>query len=308
MELDIIVPIFNEEVNVKTFYEETQKVLKDIKHNYIFIDDGSTDKTLNALEEIYKNDDNNVKIISFSRNFGKEAAMYAGLQYSKAKFACIIDANNGQKIKYLAKMYNFLEDNPSYDSICMCQKQKKKRVFKKFIYKLINKLFDVEIVDVASDFRMFRKNVVVSINKICEKNRFSKGLFSYIGFNTYYDYYEIENKKTKHTKKGQKKSCNNVLDSIMNFSSKPLRVFTWIGLFISVLSLICLIVIIVKTLISGIAVPGYVSIMSTILFFGGIQLIFLGIIGEYIGKTYNETKNRPLFIAKKKYGFDEEIL
>lgn len=308
MELDIIVPAFNEEGNVKNFYNQTKNALKGLKYNFIFIDDGSSDKTLEELEDIYKSDEANVKIISFSRNFGKEAAIYAGLQHSKAKYACIIDADGQQNPKYLLKMHDFLVDNPEYDAVCMCQTQKKKRLLQHMFYKLINKLSDIEIVDGASDFRMFRKSMVTAITRISEKNRFSKGIFSYVGFKTYYDSYDVEDRKSGETKWSKRKLFNYAFDGIVSFSSKPLRASAWTGLFISIIAFIYLVFIIVKTLVTGVDTPGYASLMCVMLFLGGIQLIFLGIIGEYIGKTYNETKNRPIFIAKKKLGFDEDIL
>ncbi len=308
MELDIIVPAYNEEGNIKNFYENTQGVLKGIKHNYIFIDDGSSDKTLEVLEELYKSDDANIKVISFSRNFGKEAAIYAGLLNSKSKYTCIIDVDGQQNPKYLKKMYDFLNTNPDYDAICMCQKQKKERVLQHIFYKLINKLSDIKIVDGASDFRMFRRNMTNSIIKLCEKNRFSKGIFSFVGFNTYYDSYEVEKRKSGKSKWSKKSLFNYAFDGIVSFSSKPLRASTWTGLFISFIAFIYLIYIIVKTLITGVDTPGYASLMCIMLFLGGIQLIFLGIVGEYIAKTFNEVKNRPIYITKKTLGIEEEIL
>ena len=308
MKLDVIVPIFNEEGNIKDFYNKCEEELKGIKHSYIFINDGSTDNSLSLLKELYKNNDDNVKIISFSRNFGKEAAIYAGLSNSKSDYACIIDADLQQNPKYLVKMYNFLNENKDYDSVCMCQRQKKKRLFQHMFYKMMKKLSNMDIVDGASDFRMFRKNMVSSIIKICEKNRFSKGIFAYVGFNTYYDSYAVENRKSGNTKWNKNKLFNYAFDGIISFSTKPLRAATYTGLFISFVAFLYLIYIIVKTLLLGVDTPGFATIMCVMLFLGGINLIFLGILGEYLGKTYNETKNRPIYIEKEKYGFDEDVL
>ena len=308
MILDIIVPTYNEEGNVKEFYNKVEESLKEIKHNYIFVNDGSNDNTLDKLKELYKIDDDHVKIISFSRNFGKEAAIYAGLSNSKNDYACIIDSDLQQNPKYLKIMYDFLNEHKEYDSICMCQKQKKKRLMQHFFYKIMKKLSNMDIVDGASDFRMFRKNMVRSILKLCEKNRFSKGIFSFVGFNTYYDKYEVENRKSGVTKWNKGKLFNYAFDGIISFSTKPLRAATYTGLFISFLGFLYLIYIIIKTLIVGIDTPGFATIMCVMLFLGGINLIFLGIIGEYLGKTYNETKNRPIYITKESYGFDEDIL
>ena len=308
MKLDIIVPTYNEEGNVKEFYNKCEEELKGIKHTYIFINDGSDDKTLDKLKELYKTDEDNIKIISFSRNFGKEAAIYAGLKNSKSDYACIIDADLQQNPKYLVKMFDFLNDNKEYDSVCMCQKQKKKRLLQHMFYKIMKKLSNMDIVDGASDFRMFRRNMVNAILKLCEKNRFSKGIFSFVGFNTYYDSYEVEERKAGKTKWNSTKLFNYAFDGIISFSTKPLRAATYTGVMISIVAFIYLIYIIVKTLIIGVDTPGFATIMCVMLFLGGINLIFLGVIGEYLGKTYNETKNRPIYIEKEKYGFDEDVL
>ena len=308
MKLDVIVPLFNEEGNLEEFYNKCEIELKGIKHNYIFVNDGSSDKSLNILKALYKKDDEQIKIISFSRNFGKEAAIYAGLTHSKGDYACIIDSDLQQNPKYLVKMYNFLNENEDYDSVCMCQKQRKKRLLQHMFYKLMKKLSNMDIVDGASDFRMFRKKMVSAIIKLCEKNRFSKGIFSFVGFNTYYDSYEVEERKSGSTKWNKNKLFNYAFDGIISFSTKPLRASIYTGLFISFIAFLYLIYIIVKTLILGIDTPGYASLMCVMLFLGGINLIFLGVIGEYLGKTYNETKNRPIYIEKETYGFDEDIL
>lgn len=308
MKIDVIVPIYNEEENIKIFFDKTEEALKGIKHNYIFVDDGSTDKSLLKLKELFNNNDDKVKIISFSKNFGKEAAIYAGLLHSKSDYACLIDCDLQQNPNYLRKMYDFLNSNEEYDSICMCQKQRKKRFMQHLFYKTMKNLSDLEIVDGASDFRMFRKNMVNAIVKMSEKNRFSKGIFSYVGFNTYYDKYVVEKRKKGKTKWSKNKLYNYAFDGITSFSIKPLRAATYTGIFVSFSAFIYLFVILVKTLIMGKDTPGYASLMCVLLFLGGIQLIFLGIIGEYLGKTYNETKNRPVYITKKKYGFDEDIL
>ena len=279
MKLDIIVPAYNEEDNIFNFYDAVNEALKGIKHNFIFVDDGSKDKTLQKLKELHKKDDENVKIISFSKNFGKEAAMYAGFLYSKADYACIIDCDLQQDPVYLVKMYDFLRENDQYDAVCMCQKQKKKR-----------------------------GNVVEAILEMSERNRFSKGIFSYVGFRTYYDSYRVKERKAGVSKWSKLKLLNYAFDGIVSFSTKPLRFATYTGILTSFIAFIYLIVILVKTFTTGIDTPGYASLMCVMLFLGGIQLIFLGIIGEYLGKTYNETKRRPIFIARERIGFDEDFL
>lgn len=306
--LDIIVPCCNEEKVIRDFYNKTNEELKNIKHIFIFVNDGSTDKTIDILKEIYSNDKEQVRIINFSRNFGKESALYAGFLHSKGDYTAVIDADLQQNPKYLVKMYNFLNDNKEYDSIAMCQKQVKKRIVQRCFYKIMNFMSEVYIENGASDFRMFRKNVVKSILLLSERNRFSKGIFSYVGYNTYYDEYAVEKRKAGNTKWNTSKLMNYATNGIVAFSTKPLRIVTYSGLITSVIAFIYLISILIKTIVVGKDVAGYASLMCVILFIGGFLLIGLGIIGEYIGKIYNETKFRPLYIEKEKIGFDEDIL
>lgn len=308
MKIDVIVPTYNEEGSVERFVQKTKETLKNIDFTIIFVNDGSTDKTRELLKNIYDNNKECVKIINFSRNFGKESAIYAGLLHSKGDYACIIDCDLQQNPEYIKKMYNFLNDNQKYDSVCMCQRQNKKRFFQKAFYKIMASLSSIEIVDGASDFRMFRRKMVKSILELSEKNRFSKGIFSYIGFNTYYDEYIVENRQAGKTKWSGKQLFNYAFTGIISFSTKPLRLATYTGVLTSLIAFLYLLFIVIETLILGKVVPGYASVMCVLLFLGGIQLLFLGIIGEYIGNIYNESKNRPIFIAKDKIGFDEDFL
>lgn len=308
MKIDVIVPTYNEEGSVERFVQKTKETLKNIDFTIIFVNDGSTDKTRELLKNIYDNNKECVKIINFSRNFGKESAIYAGLLHSKGDYACIIDCDLQQNPEYIKKMYNFLNDNQEYDSVCMCQRQNKKRFFQKAFYKIMASLSSIEIVDGASDFRMFRRKMVKSILELSEKNRFSKGIFSYIGFDTYYDEYIVENRQAGKTKWSGKQLFNYAFTGIISFSTKPLRLATYTGVLTSLIAFLYLLFIVIETLILGKVVPGYASVMCVLLFLGGIQLLFLGIIGEYIGNIYNESKNRPIFIAKDKIGFDEDFL
>lgn len=308
MKIDVIVPTYNEEGSVERFVQKTKETLKNIDFTIIFVNDGSTDITRELLKNIYDNNKECVKIINFSRNFGKESAIYAGLLHSKGDYACIIDCDLQQNPEYIKKMYNFLNDNQEYDSVCMCQRQNKKRFFQKAFYKIMASLSSIEIVDGASDFRMFRRKMVKSILELSEKNRFSKGIFSYIGFDTYYDEYIVENRQAGKTKWSGKQLFNYAFTGIISFSTKPLRLATYTGVLTSLIAFLYLLFIVIETLILGKVVPGYASVMCVLLFLGGIQLLFLGIIGEYIGNIYNESKNRPIFIAKDKIGFDEDFL
>ena len=308
MKLSIIIPCYNEEGNIIKLNDKIIKELNDINYEIIYINDGSTDKTLDKIKEISNKD--NIKYISFSRNFGKEAGIYAGLKYSSGDFICIIDSDLQQNPKYIINMYNYLKDNEDIDQIAMVMKNRnKENIFNKFtkkiFYKLINNISDIKLVDGASDFRMFRKDVKNAILKLTEYNRFSKGLFSWIGFNTKYMYYDVEKRYSGKTKFNKKESLKYAITGITNYSIKPLYLSTIIGSIISLLSLIYIIITILQVLIYGKDVPGYASLLISILFMGGLQLIFIGIIGTYIGKTYNETKNRPIYIKKETKGVDE---
>ena len=297
MKLSIIIPAFNEEGNILELNKKLINTLKDIDYN-----------TLNKIKSVSNNNDL-IKYISFSKNFGKEAAMYAGLKYSTGDYICIIDSDLQQNPKYIISMLNHLKTHDTVDQIVMVMKNRNKeklfnRIFKNTFYKLINKLSDTKLVDGASDFRMFRKNVKKAILNISENNRFSKGIFSWIGFNTEYMYYNVENRFSGKTKFTTKEQLKYALTGITNYSIKPLTLASIIGSIISLIALIYMIIIIMQVLIYGKDVPGYASTIVVTLFLGGLQLIFMGILGTYIGKTYIETKNRPIYIEKETKGFD----
>lgn len=308
MKLNVIIPVYNEEENIKDFYNSIIKVLKNIDYKLLFINDGSTDKSAEELKVLYQKDKQRVRIINFSRNFGKEAALYAGFKNSNAEYTAIIDADLQQDPKYLLEMMNELENDKNIDSICMIQKNNKKRFFQKNFYRIINKLSKTSFVNNASDFRMVRNYVVKSIISISEKNRFSKGLFSWIGFNTKYLPYKVKKRNKGTTKWTFIKLLNYSVDGFTGFTTTPLKLATYSGLLSSLSAFIYLTIIIIKTIVNGKDIPGYASIVCLILFIGGIQLLCIGILGEYISKTYIEAKNRPIYIEKNKIGFDEEIL
>lgn len=312
MKLDIIVPLYNEEHNIEPLYNKISKELNNIKYNIIFIDDGSFDNSLNELRKLYKVNKNNVKVISFSRNFGKESAMFAGLKASNAKYACIIDADLQQNPKYILDMYNFLEEHDEYDEVAMVNDYSNvsllSKCLKKTFYKVMEKATGQNTVTGASDFRLMRKDVVNALVSMQETNRFSKGLFNWIGFNTHYMPYNVEDRFSGESKFKLRRQFSYAKDGIVNFSTKPLKIATILGSLISTGAFIYLIQIIIQTLIFGKDVNGYASIMCTILLLGGIQLLVLGIIGEYIAKSYLEVKKRPIYIAKTTLGFDDDIL
>lgn len=305
MKISIIVPCYNEEKNVTVIYDAINKLFYNKKYKYeiLFINDGSKDETLKNLKQIANNATDDVKVINFSRNFGKEAAMYAGLKESDGDYVAIIDADMQQNPILLIKMMNILEQDEDIDCVAAYQEERKEgkilRFFKKRFYKLINKMTEVEFKDGASDFRLFRRNMVDAILSMTEYYRFSKGIFSFVGFNTYYMPYQVEKRLNGKTKWSFKKLFKYAIDGIVSFTTTPLRASTILGILISICSFIYLIVLVVKTIIMGIDVPGYASIIGITLLLGGIQLLALGIIGEYLARTYIENKRRPIYIAKE---------
>lgn len=306
MKLSIIIPCKNEEGNIKKLYEDIKEILNDVKYEIIFIDDGSTDNTLNEIKEL-----KDVKALSFSKNFKKEAAIYAGLKYSIGEYTCILDGDCQQNPKYLLDMIKVL-DNKEFDQVAMVIKKRKefflKRLFKKIFYFIMNKISDIDFINGASDFRMFNHLVKDAILEISETNRFSKGLFAWIGFNTCYLEYDVLKRYRGKSKFNLRESIKYALEGIIGFSVKPLRIATYFGLLTSISSFIYFLVLLIKTLIVGKDVPGYASILCIILLLGGIQLITIGILGEYMAKTYLEVKKRPIYLIKEKIGFDESLL
>lgn len=313
MKLSILIPAYNEEENMDIIYNNIKSVLEDISFEIIFIDDGSLDKTYPVLESIYKKDPNRVRVISFSRNFGKDAAIYAGIEYAAGEFTAIIDADMEQDPKYLVKMLNFLENNKNYDQVAMVIKERKAgNVFKRFgsktFYKFINLLSDIKFEQDASDFRMFNSIVKEALLKLPEKNRFSKGIFNWVGFNTKYLEYDVGTRTKGKTKFGFRSSFRYAVNGIVGFSTRPLKLATVFGSITSLTGFVYLVYVIIKTLVFGADTPGFATIVCLILFLGGIQLISIGILGEYISRMFIETKNRPIYIARKRLGFEDEIL
>lgn len=308
MKLSVIVPLYNEEDVIEKFYKEVSKTLENKKYELLFINDGSKDNSLNILKQIYENDKECVKIISFSRNFGKEAAIYAGLKAASGEYTVIIDADLQQNPKHIIEMEEILDKNSEYDEVCMFQKQGKKRLKQKVFYKFISKITKIDFVNGASDFRMFKRYVVDAILEMTEVNRFSKGIFSWIGFKVKYIPYVPEERKGGETKWKFKDLVNYAINGIIGFSTSPLRLATYLGFFVSIIAFGYLLFLIINTLVTGIDVPGYASTICCVLILGGTQLLCTGILGEYLSKTYMETKKRPIYLTKEKIGFDENIL
>lgn len=310
MKLSLVAPCYNEEGNVRLFCEEARRILAGVEYEIVFINDGSKDGTLKVLKELYAEKKDNLKIINFSRNFGKEAGLYAGLQHATGDYVVIIDTDMQQPIEVAREMMEFLEEHEEYDEVAAYQEQRKEgrimTAFKSAFYSIINKLCDVELYKNASDFRCMRRCVVDAILSMSEYHRFSKGIFAWIGFETYYRPYEVRERNAGTTSWSFWKLVNYAMEGVVSFSTKPLKMATKLGVGTSVLAILYMIVVIFQKIAFGNDVPGYPTIIVLILLIGGIQLTVLGIIGEYLAKMHIEVKNRPIYIAKDVWSYDEE--
>lgn len=304
--ISVIVSCYNEEESLPFFYEEIKKIEKEMNYvdfEYIFVDDGSRDKTLSILRDFAKKD-KKVKYLSFSRNFGKEAAMYAGLEYSKGDYVTLMDADLQDPPSLLPEMYRYIKEE-GYDQVGTRRFNRKgepiiRSLFAKMFYKIINKMSRVEMVDGARDFRLMKRQVVDSILSLGEYNRYSKGLFSFVGFNTKWIEYKNVERVAGKTKWSFWKLFKYAIEGITAFSTAPLAFASFLGIIMCLLALVFIIVIIVKTIVYGDPVGGWPSLSCIILFTSGIQLLCIGIIGQYLSKTYLESKNRPIYIVREK--------
>ena len=303
MKISLIVPCYNEAEALPTFYEELNRVTKEMsKYEFelLFIDDGSKDETLEILKKKAQ-EDNRVKYISFSRNFGKEAAMYAGFCNVTGDYAAIMDADMQDPPALLPKMMEILEGG-EYDSVATRRETRKgepklRSFFARRFYKLMKRISDVDIVDGARDFRLMKRSMVDSIVSMSESNRFSKGIFGWIGFKTYWLPYENVERVAGKSKWSFWKLMKYSFEGIFNFSDAPLKFASWTGFFFMFVSLIMTLVVFIRTLAFGDPVSGWPSLVCIILFVGGVQLFCLGVIGQYISKIYKETKHRPQYIV-----------
>ena len=303
--LSVIVACYNEQESIPYFYKEIDKISKEMKEldfEFIFVNDGSKDKTLDILEEL-SNKDKRVKYISFSRNFGKEAAMFAGLEHSSGDFVTLMDADLQDPPHLLKEMYRLIKEE-GYDTVGTRRVSRKgeppiRSFFARMFYKLINKMSDIEMVDGARDYRLMTRQVVDSILSLKEYNRYSKGLFSFVGFKTKWLEYENVKRVAGETKWSFWKLFRYALEGIVGFTTIPLSISSILGILLCFVSLIFIIFIIIKTLMYGDPVSGWPSLVCIILLTSGIQLLCIGIISQYLAKTYLETKNRPIYIVKK---------
>lgn len=307
MLLSVVVPCYEEEKNVPLFYQECTQALGKLmdQTELIFVNDGSRDQTLLELKKLYSQNQNCVKIIDFSRNFGKEAALLAGLKASKGEYVAIIDADLQQRPEYIVEMLHFLQDNPDFDEVAAYQDIRKEgkvlTFFKDSFYKLINKMTEVEFVQSASDFRLLKRKVVDSIISLPEKCRFSKGIFSWVGFRTHYMPYTVEERANGTSKWSFWKLFVYAVDGIVAFSTTPLVISSILGIIIFIVSILFLMTIIIKTLVWGDPVAGFPTLASLILLTAGIQLLCIGVLGQYLAKNYIESKERPMYIIKDFY-------
>ena len=306
--ISVVVPCYNEEEAIPYFIEEINKtadVMKEkygVDFEYILVDDGSKDKTSDVMKE-YANIDSKVKYVLLSRNFGKEGAMYAGLKVARGDYVAVMDVDLQDPPQMLEEMYTSLTKE-GYDCCATRRVTRKgepviRSLFARLFYKLINKISKTDIVDGARDFRLMKKTMVDAILSLEEYNRFSKGIFGWVGFKTKWIEYENVERKAGETKWSFWKLFFYSLDGIIAFSNAPLAIASVIGLLFCIVSFIMIIVFIVKTLIFGDPVAGYPSLVCIIFFVSGIQLFCMGIMGQYLSKTYLETKKRPIFIVRE---------
>ncbi|MBE6845549.1 MAG: glycosyltransferase family 2 protein [Ruminococcus sp.] len=307
--ISIVVPCYNEQEVLPLFYDEIKRVTGEMKESnpelsfeYLFINDGSKDSTLDILRELAAKD-SCVRYISFSKNFGKEAGMYAGLENSKGDYVVVLDADLQHPPKFIPKMYNYVK-NEGYDCattrrVSRAGESKIRSWFARKFYRIMNKISQTEIVDGAQDFRFMTRQMVDAILSMQEYNRFSKGIFSWVGFNTKYIEYENVERAAGTTAWSFKNLFLYSLEGIFAFSTAPLALASLLGILSCFIAFIIVVFIIVKTLIFGEDVQGFPTIVCAIFFVGGLQLFCTGILGQYLSKTYLETKKRPIYIAKE---------
>lgn len=304
--ISVIVPCFNEEETIHYFYQAMEKVR--IKMNeefeYIFVNDGSKDSTLSILRSLSVQD-RSVRYLSFSRNFGKEAALFAGLEVANGHLVTVMDADLQDPPEMLMEMKQMLDDNSDLDCVGTRRVSRDgepliRSFFATLFYKLMNKISQVEVVDGARDFRLMRRHMVDAILSVSEYNRFSKGLFSWVGFKTEYLPYKNVERVAGETSWSLWKLLSYSIEGIINFSDTPLNIASYTGFFTFLLSLVLMVFVVIKTLVFGDPTIGWPSTICIILFLGGLQLMTIGILGKYLAKIFLETKKRPIYIVKER--------
>ena len=311
MKLSLVVPCYNEQDNVAVFLEETMAAFDGCGYDYeiVFVNDGSRDNTLSELRKLFKAQKCPVKVVSFSRNFGKESAIYAGMEHAKGEYISIIDADLQQRPEIVRDMVSTLDQKPQYDVVAAYQDRRGEgkvlSFFKKCFYSIINKLSNVKLRSDASDFRTFRRCVAESMLSLDEYHRFSKGIFAWVGYETCFIPYTACERRSGTTKWSFRKLFRYALDGIVGYSTAPLHLATLLGSVVGAVAVLYLVVVLLEKAIWGIAIPGYATIIVLILALGSMQLFCIGIIGEYVGKTFEQSKHRPVYIAREVLDYEE---
>lgn len=301
--LSIIIPCYNEQEMIPIFYKEVEQVSLPIVREYIFVNDGSKDNSLEEIRKLNKKDPEHIRYVSFSRNFGKEAGIYAGLQYAKGDYVVLMDVDLQDPPELLPKMYEYIIQD-QYDSVGTRRVSRNgepfvRSFFARGFYKLINKISDTEIVDGARDYRMMSRQMVNAILNMSEYNRFSKGIFSWVGFNTKYLEFKNRERGAGETTWSFWGLFRYAIDGITSFSTVPLDVASVVGMLLFMFSVLLGIFFFFRTLLFGNPTSGWTSIIVVLFFLGGLLLFFLGIVGRYLSHIFLEVKNRPIFITKE---------
>lgn len=312
MKLSLVVPCYNEAENVAAFQQAVMQAFAGCGYDYeiVYVDDGSKDATMHNLRKLHRAQSCPVKVVHFSRNFGKESAIFAGLSHASGDYICFIDADLQQRPEIVREMVQILDDTPEYDVVAAYQEKRSENkvmtFFKSGFYSLINQLSSVKLRADASDFRTFRRSVADSILELNEYHRFSKGIFAWVGYDTCYIPYTACERAAGETKWSFRKLLRYAIDGIIGYSTAPLRFATYLGGFTGLAAAIYLVIVVLQKLIAGIDIPGYATIIVLILLLGSMQLFCIGIIGEYVGRTFEQSKNRPIFIAKEVLDYKDE--
>lgn len=306
--ISAIVPSYNEQDALPYFYEEICRVAEELKKKnvemeFIFVDDGSQDDTLNIIKK-YASRDERVHYVSFSRNFGKEGAIYAGFEAARGDYVVLMDADLQDPPALLPQMYDIIKTE-GYDSVATRRVTRKgepviRSFFARLFYKIMNKMSDVDLVDGARDYRLMKRVMVDAILSMTEYNRFTKGIFGWVGFKTKWLEYENSERIAGETKWSFWKLFKYSIEGIIGFSTMPLMIASWLGVIMCIVAVISIVFVIVRQLLFGGSAFGWPSLVCIIVLFSGIQLLCIGILGQYLSKTYLESKNRPIYIAKEK--------
>ena len=312
MKLSLVAPCFNEAENVGPFQQAVIEAFDGCGYDYeiIFVNDGSRDATFHQLKKLHAAQRCPTKVISLSRNFGKESAIFAGLHHADGEYIALIDADLQQRPEIVRNMVEILDKDNQYDVVAAYQDRRGEgkvlSFFKKSFYAIINELSNVALQPDASDFRTFRRSVRDSLLELGEYHRFSKVLFAWVGYDTCFIPYTACERHSGVSKWSFKKLFNYAIDGIIGFSTRPLRIASHLGMYTALIAVLYLIWTVIEKLVWGIDIPGYATTIVLTLLLGGIQLLCIGIIGEYVGRTFEQTKDRPIYIAKHILTYKEE--